>query len=283
MQGEGLALKMCYPRSVDEALNELSVEHTVAVAGATWVMRTPLRHEGMPKRFIALSKIEHFYGLDLLSDFLTIGPMLTHDQIARRLPKFPEFDVLRQAASYAANPGVRRIATIGGNISTYDFAASDLASALLALDTTIKVAQLSGEREMTIEDFLAQRTTLKRPWLVTAISIKRGSSRASAHQRLPMRRAGDYPAAILSASATVDGKWRVGVGSVEDQPRRWYTLEKALGGLNSFQAEQAARDLVCEFSGRETPGIPGWYRTNVLPVLVRRAVSAIGGHDIGEI
>jgi len=268
-------LRMSFPRTVAEALHELSDAQTIAVAGATWVLRAPLRQEPLSARFIALNKVDVLGRFDVAPGAISIGAMVTHDQLARSLPKAMCLEALRNAAAHAANPGVRRFATIGGNISAYDFSASDFAAALISLDATVQIAQASGERLMPVSEFLAQRKALQRPWLVTTITVPVDLARASAHVRLPMRRAGDYPSAILSASASPQGQWRIGVSAVEDQPRRWHELECALQGVSPAQAEEAARELAGAFLGRDTPGTPGWYRTSVLPVLVRRAASAI--------
>jgi len=275
MQAERAVLRMSYPRTVVEALHELADAQATAVAGGSWVLRAPLRREPLADRFVALNKVDILGRFDVASGAISIGPMMTHDRLARSLPHVMCLEALRSAAACAANPGVRRIATIGGNISVHGFPASDFAAALISLDAMVQIAQASGERVMPVTEFLAQRMTLQRPWLVTCITVPIHLDRASVHERLPMRRAGDYPSAILSASASRQGQWRIGVSSVEDQPKRWHALERALQGVNAAQAEEAARELAGAFSGRDTPGTPGWYRTSVLPVLVRRVVSAI--------
>lgn len=283
MQQEPAAPGMTSPRSVEEALHDLAVAggDAVAVAGATWVMRGALRHERQPTRFVALNRILDFGRLDATEGGISIGPLATHDLLARTLPQTAGLRVLREAAGRSANPGVRRIATIGGNISTSTFAASDFAPALLSLDARIEIADAKGARELSIERFLASRATFAQPWLATRIIVP-PKGRRSAHERLPMRQAGDYPCAIVSVSVALDDPGlirdiRIGVGAVEAVARRWHGLEQALAGntLAPDLAEQAARDLVKDFTGRDAVDAPGWYRTSVLPVLVRRAFATI--------
>jgi len=275
MQADAAFSTMIYPRTIAEALDELAEEHAIAVAGSTWVLRAPLRHEPLAPRFVALNKLDGLRRFDVTTDAISIGAMVTHDRLAQDLPEFMCLEALRSAAERAANPGVRRIATIGGNIAAHDFSASDFAAALISLDATVEIAQRSGLRKMLVGDFLAQRKALERPWLVTAIVVPVDPLRASAHERLPMRHAGDYPSAILSASANRQGQWRIGVSAVEHQPKRWRALERALQRQNLAKAEDVARELAGAFSGLNLPGTPGWYRVSVLPVLVRRAVATI--------
>lgn len=278
-QSDAASSGMTHPRSVEEALTDLEHENAMPVAGGTWVMRAPLRHEDAADRLVALHRIEGFARLEVAGDALLIGPLATHDFLARNLPKTPGLRVLREAADRSANPGVRRIATIGGNIATAAFAASDFAPALLSLDARITIAGRTGSRDLSIEQFLAGRAAFERPWLVTGIIVP-SRNRLTAHERLPMRRAGDYPCAIVSISAEIDDggfmrDLRIGVGAVEAVARRWHGLERALAGRRPAEAEQAARDLIADFSGRDAADAPGWYRTSVLPVLVRRAFATI--------
>lgn len=290
MQSDPAISRMTCPRSVEEALHDLAAgDGAVAVAGATWVMRAPLRHEARAERFVALSHVAGFRRLEVADDAMSVGPLATHDRLANLLPESAGFRALREAAGRAANPAIRRIATIGGNISTAAFAASDFAPALLALDATIEIADASDSRRLPIESFLAARTALERPWLVTGIVVPRKRV-LTAHERLPMRKAGDYPCAIVSVSVETDETGlirnvRIGVGAVEVVARRWRSVEGALAGgpVSPARAEEAARDLITDFNGRDAVDAPGWYRTSVLPVLVRRAFERIEADHAGRV
>ena len=273
---------MTYPRSIDEALHDLASAYgAVPVAGATWVMRSQLRHETLPPVYVVLAGIEGFERIEITDDAVSIGPLATHDALAGKLPPSPDLRGLRRASARAANPGVRRVATIGGNICTAAFAASDFAPALLSLDALIEIRSQEGSQTVPILTFLENRKNYDRPWLVTRIVVPR-TTRLSAHERLPMRKAGDYPCAIASISISIDDAGRIrdariGVGAVEATPRRWQNLEQALEGqpANAATAETAARDLIADFTGRDAVDAPGWYRVSVLPVLVRRAFETI--------
>lgn len=278
-QSDIISLRMTHPRSVEEALADLEHDNALPVAGGTWIMRAPLRHENEADRLVALQRIEGFARLEMADDAISIGPLATHDFLARNLPKTASLKVLRKAAGRAANPGVRRIATIGGNIAASAFAASDFAPALLSLDARIAIADRTGMQDLSIEEFFAGRAAFERPWLVTGIRVP-SRKPLTAHERLPMRRAGDYPCAIVSIAAEIDDGGfmrdvRIGVGAVEAVARRWHGLERALTGRRPAESEQAAKDLITDFSGRDAVDAPGWYRTSVLPVLVRRAFKTI--------
>ena len=85
--------------------------------------------------------------------------------------------------------------------------------------------------------------------------------------------------AIVSVSRAPGavGALRIAVGSVERVARRWSALEQALEGrpLDPGAAAEAARERIGDFEGREGVEAPGWYRTQVLPSLVRAAFQSL--------
>lgn len=175
------------------------------------------------------------------------------------------------------------MATIGGNLATSEFAAADCVPALLCLDADVEISGRDGHERIGLADFLAIRSTLAPGRLVTRIIVPR-VERKTAHARLPLRRAGDYPVAIVSLSVGIDAANRVqaariAVGSVEPSARRWPRLEAALIGhpLDAAAAARRAAELADEFVGRDSVDAPAWYRLSVLPGLVRRAaIAALG-------
>ncbi|RWL81357.1 MAG: FAD-binding molybdopterin dehydrogenase [Mesorhizobium sp.] len=252
-----------------------------ALAGATWIMRAPLRHERRDLSYVAISKIDELRRLDILDREISIGACVTHAELASSLGSLPECRALAQAAVNSANPAVRNVATIGGNLCASAFAAADLVPALLCLDAELEIEGAKGSERMTVKRFLEVRTGIEPDRLVRRVIVPR-TARHSAHIRLPLRKAGDYPAAIVSLAATLNPTGvvesaRVAVGSVEPVARRWEQLETSLVGhsLDPRRATEQAERFCGDFLGREGVEAPGWYRVKVLPSLVRRAVLAL--------
>ena len=286
------------PAAVHNAASSIYVAHSLAsaldalsecgsagavFAGGTWIMRSPIRHEPLRAQYVALGRIAELGAVRIGTDVVKIGAMVTHTALAAALADLPELNVLAAAAGRSANPAIRAMATIGGNLATPDFAAADCVPALLCLDAEIEVTGRDGRERMKLEHFLQIRPTLAPGRLVTQIVVPR-SERKTAHARLPLRKAGDYPVAIVSFSVSVDMAGRVhaarvAVGSVEAVARRWERLEAALIGrpLDAEGAARIATELAEEFVGRDGVDEPAWYRVSVLPSLVRRAAAAALG------
>lgn len=251
------------------------------LAGATWIMRAPLRGEREDLSYVAIAKLDELRAVSIGEREISVGACATHAAVARALAPLSAWRALACAAGNSANPAVREVATVGGNLCATGFAASDLAPALMCLDALVEIETSTATDRISIERFLEARTDLLPGWLVRRVVIPRTAAR-SAHIRLPLRKAGDYPVAIVSIAATVNADGivsdaKVAVGSVEQTARRWTNLENGLIGrpLDAHAAAEAAENYSGDFTGRDGVEAPGWYRVKVLPSLLRKAV-----HDL---
>ena len=279
--------KILIPKTVEEAIyllgsSDLNIQ---AVSGATWLMRASLRDEDMPSAMVSLKNIKELQQVVVESSYLDLGACLTHEQVANNELVKQNFNCLRQAAIKSANPTIRTEATLGGNICSVGFFASDLVPALLALDATILLAksEVSDTRSieksaMPIEKFLSWRSARQKSELVYGIRLKNEVC-YSAHARITMMEAGDYPVANLSCvlSLTEENKIafaRIAVGSVENVAKRWFKLESALVGM-SFDIPKIktfSKSFLNVFVGRDYGGTPGWYRVEIIPKLIEMAL-----------
>jgi aerobic carbon-monoxide dehydrogenase medium subunit len=248
------------------------------LAGATWIMRAPLRGDRHNLFYVAISKIGALRQLTVHDREVSIGACVTHAELASQLASMPDCRALMLAAGSAANPAVRQVATIGGNLCAANFAAADLVPALLCLDAEVELEAPGGTERMAVSCFLDIRASLKPGHLVRRVIVPRAPHR-SVHVRLPLRKAGDYPVAIVSLAVTLNASGvvtvaRAAVGSVEPTARRWQELEADLINqpLDPQRAADKAENHCGAFKARDGVEAPGWYRLKVLPSLVRRAV-----------
>lgn len=268
------------PSTLEDAVHLLrSVAGARPLAGATWVMRSPVRGEEPAPAYVSLGAIPELAALDVGDREVVVGAGVTHARLATALPDVPELRALRQAAEGSANPAVRAMATVGGNLCTTGFPAADLVPALLALDAVVALAGPAGTERLPAEDFLGRRADLGAT-LVTEVTVPRRPLR-SGHARLTLRAAGDYPVAIVSAALSTDPAGsltgaRVVVGSVGDVPQRWTEVEEELLGVvaGSDAVLGAARRCVDALTARDGVEAPAWYRREVVPSLLARAVAS---------
>ncbi len=264
--------------TIEEAL--AAKRHGAAIlAGGTWLMRDPRRGVDLPQALISLHALAGMKTIDISDDTITIGAAVTHEAIGQALRGLAGVEAVAIAASSSANPAIRRVATLGGNLCTPDFAAADLLPALLALDAIVELRAAHAPLRMPLARFLPSRRQVLADTILTTVLIPRKII-ASTHVRLPLRRAGDYPVAIVSCALSSKREIQIAVGSVEDVARRWTKLEEVLsrepGGRPANAQIAASHAETCnDFEGRSGIEADGWYRRQVLPALVRRGLESL--------
>jgi carbon-monoxide dehydrogenase medium subunit len=270
-------------RTVEEAVSALRDygRDGEPMAGATWIMRAPIRREMLKRAYVSLSAIDELHAVRSTDQEVSIGACVTHERLAKQLAGVPGLEALIDAARKSANPAVRGAATIGGNLCATGFAAADLVPALMSLSAEVELASATGSMRTSMEAFMQSRASLEPGTIVRRVSIPKRASR-SAHARLPLRKAGDYPVAIVSVALDVgsDGcvsNATLAVGSVEDCARRWFEMEGELVGrpLDAQRSKELAARHAGVFKGRDGIEAPGWYRERVLPTLLYRAIADI--------
>jgi aerobic carbon-monoxide dehydrogenase medium subunit len=266
-------------RSVTEALEARARlgENAEFFAGGTWIMRADRREEFEDRHYISIGGIEALAGISISKDEVVIGASASHAELAAALTEVAGLRALHAAAAKSANPAIRNLATVGGNICTGGFAAADLVPALLCLSASLEFSGADGVERVPLETFLKTRSAVLPGRILTRVFVPR-KPRRSAHTRLPLKKAGDYPVAIVSASLALGENGTVedaviAVGSVEHSARRWTSLETAIRGRRPTPSDVVtlARETAGEFQGRDGVEAPGWYRVKVLPELARRA------------
>lgn len=118
------------------------------LAGGTWMMRDPRRGVDLPEAVVALHRIPALSKVEIGSDHVVIGAAVTHAVLGRELHGAAGFEGLVAAAEGAANPGIRRVATVGGNLCALDFAAADLAPVLLVCEATVELETFKGQNSL---------------------------------------------------------------------------------------------------------------------------------------
>ncbi len=248
-------LRVLRPTSVAEVFDLLErYPGAQLVAGATWLMRAPMRAESLEGDFILLAGVA---GLDTctVGDGAEFGAMVTLHRVAVATAGVSSLRALHEAASKAATPALRRMITLGGSIAATSFHASDLVPALLCLEAEI----------------VTDRGLIIRARIPAADSV-------SCHERLTWRSGNEYSVATVSMSrVTSTGEIRVALGSVESAPRRWTEVEQELaqGPLTPKRAEEVARAHLEGLRPVAAPGIPAEYRLSVVPTVLARAAGRL--------
>ena len=274
------------PSSLDEAiklLNDLGEDAKILAGG----------HSLIPMMKLRLAEPVHLVDINGLSDlnyikedggFLCIGAMTreatleTSDLIADKFP------ILKDTSEVIADPLVRNLATVGGNIAHGD-PANDHPATMVALDAEIVVngpagMLTGGERTISIDDFFVGplMTAIEENEILTEIKVPTPEGKfGGAYQKLE-RKVGDYAIAGAAAALHFDGdtcsKAGIGLTNVGPTPVRASDAQDALVGTAVSQEDAdkagelaaAASQPVGDHRGSE------YYKRAVVKTLTSRAI-----------
>jgi carbon-monoxide dehydrogenase medium subunit len=143
------------PRTTAEASGML-VEHgegARAIAGGTSLVLM-LRHRLADLSFLVdVGRLPELSGVRFDADgTLRIGALTTHGEIAKHPEIRTHFPVIADMARQVANPQIRNVATIGGNLC-YGDPASDPPTCLVALGARVRVVRGKDQREIPLDGF----------------------------------------------------------------------------------------------------------------------------------
>lgn len=163
------------PETTAEACSLLANEgeNTRILAGGTDLLVKMKRGLEQPRSLVSLNRIADFRDIQpAAGGGLNIGALNTISRLASSTLIKERFGILGQAAGTMALPQVRNRGTIGGNLCNASPAA-DTAPALVALGSRVRLAGLSGERTLALEDFFSGpgRTVLRRGEILAEILI----------------------------------------------------------------------------------------------------------------
>jgi xanthine dehydrogenase small subunit len=223
------------PASLAEALELLATEPDAQlVAGSTdWGVELNIGH-ARAALSIGIDRIAELRECTVGRDRIDIGAALSLSEIEARLAG--RIPLLAELFPQFASRLIRNGATLGGNLGTAS-PIGDTPPALLALDATLVLASVEGEREVLLADyFIGYRQSVKRPdELIKTIRIPLPLTPVTAFHKIAKRRFDDISgvavayALRLGADGTVESI-RIGLGGVAATPIRAMAAEEALKG-----------------------------------------------------
>ncbi len=264
--------------SVDHAIELLGQHGDEAklLAGGHSLLPIMKLRLAAPTILVDLGRLDDLNYVRDEGDHLAIGAMTRHFDMERDSTLGEHCGLIAYTASLVGDPQVRHRGTIGGSISHGD-AASDLPSALLALDANFVVKGSGGERTVAAGDFFEDylQTTLEPDEVLTEIQVPKLGGAGWSYKKFN-RRAQDW--AVVGVAAVVErsngsiGSARIGLTNMGSTPLRATSAENALSGADPSSVAEATSSADEGTSPSSDIAASDEYRRHLARVLSRRAV-----------
>jgi carbon-monoxide dehydrogenase medium subunit len=264
--------------SVDHAIELLGQHGDEAklLAGGHSLLPIMKLRLAAPTVLVDLGRLSDLNYVSDEGDYLAIGAMTRHCDMERNATLQEHCGLIAYTASLVGDPQVRHRGTIGGSISHGD-AASDLPSALLALDANFVVKGPGGERTVAAGDFFEDylQTTLTPDEVLTEIQVPKLGDAGWSYKKFN-RRAQDWAvvgvAAVVKRSNGSIGSASIGLTNMGSTPLRATVAENALSGADRSSVAEATSSADEGTSPSSDIAASDEYRRHLARVLSRRAV-----------
>jgi aerobic carbon-monoxide dehydrogenase medium subunit len=233
-----------------------------------------------PAHLVDLGAIAELKGVRDDGGDLVIGAMTTQHELIADAALAAKLPLLRETALAIADPQVRYVGTIGGNVANGD-PGNDMPAVMLCLGASYHLVGTHGERRVAARDFYegAYLTALAPGEMVTAIRIPvPPQGHGAAYEKLK-RKIGDYATAAAAVILTQSGgrvaTCSIGLTNVAETPLWAEDAAKAVVGTTLDaatvkKAVAAAEAITAPASDSRGPAL---YRTKMAGVMLARALA----------
>jgi len=271
------------PKTLDEAVALLAQRRNEAkvLSGGQSLLPLLKLRLGQAALLVDIGRIP---GLEYVKEeggFLRIGGRTRESVLERSEIVRSRYPILADTTAVIADPLVRNLATVGGNLAHAD-PANDHPATMLALGARLLARGPKGEREIAIDDFFKGlfATALEPEEILTEIRIPLPPPKSGGAYLKLERKVGDYATAAAAVQITLGKKgevMRAGVAltAAGPTPVRAREAERYLEGrmVDAAAASEAAR--LAAGAARPTADRRGSveYKREMARVLVARALA----------
>ena len=271
------------PKSVREAvglLNELGEESRALAGGHSLIPMMKLRLAS-PEHLVDLAGIADLKGIRADGGDIVIGAMTTQHELIGSDLLATKIPLLRETSVAIADPQVRYVGTLGGNVANGD-PGNDMPAVMMCLGATYHVTGKAGERRVPARDFYqgAYFTALEPGEILTAVRIPvPASGHGYAYEKLK-RKIGDYATAAAAVVLTMGGgkvaSCSIGLTNVAETPLWAEQAAKILTGsaLDAATVKKAVAAAEAITSPASDARGPAHYRTKMAGVMLARALAS---------
>ncbi|KPQ06345.1 MAG: carbon-monoxide dehydrogenase medium subunit [Rhodobacteraceae bacterium HLUCCA12] len=267
------------PADIESAvglLQRLGDEARVLAGGHSLIPMMKLRMAAI-EHLVDLQDIGALKSVTIDGDAVTIGAMVTQQELIAHAGLAQSAPILREAALQIADPQVRAMGTIGGNIANGD-PGNDMPGLMQALDATFLLSGPDGEREVEARAFYeaAYMTDREDDEILTAVQFTaRPGGYAYEKQK---RKIGDYATAAAAVLVGKEGgkvAWAsIAMTNLSDTPIWSQAAADALTGTDcgAEAVKAASAAALADIDPTEDNRGPVEFKRHVAGIIITRAI-----------
>jgi carbon-monoxide dehydrogenase medium subunit len=267
------------PDSVDAAV-KLLVDHgdgaRVIAGGHSLIPMMKLRMAD-PDHVVDLQNLDDLKSIDVSGGTVTIGAMVTQHDLIEDEALFAAAPIIREAALQIADPQVRYVGTVGGNVANGD-PGNDMPGLMQCLDATYTVVGPNGSRDIPARAFYeaAYFTERQDDEILTAISFSTTSGGYAYEKQ--KRKIGDYATAaaavLIEKSGAECSAASIAMTNLSDTPVFAEAAGAALvgSGLDDAAIAAAVAAMLDVIDPAEDNKGPVEFKKHVAGIVLRRAI-----------
>jgi len=277
------AFEYLRPNTIPEAialLQEHGEDAKILSGGQSLIPMMKLRI-ARPGYLIDINRISGLSYIKEEGGFLKIGGLTREAELESSAVIRAKYPILLDTARVIADPQVRNLATVAGNLAHGD-PANDHPATMLALGAQVVATGADGERIIPIEEFFLSlfSTALQPGEILTEIRVPAPPARSGGAYFKLERKVGDFATAAVAAQVTVDvngaaqkvgiALTNVGPTPIKAKKAEDFLRGKKLDEANIRQAAQLAADDARPSSDLRGPVE---YKKGLVKELAKRALS----------
>jgi carbon-monoxide dehydrogenase medium subunit len=270
------------PTSIKEAVGLLGSlgDDARALAGGHSLIPMMKLRLAAPSHLVDLGGVADLKGIREDGGDIVIGATTTQHELIDSDLLAGKIPILRETSLLIADPQVRYLGTLGGNVANGD-PGNDMPAVMMCLGATYHATGKTGDRRIPAREFYqgAYFTALEPGEIVTAVRIPvPPASHGFAYEKLK-RKIGDYATAAAAVVLTMSGgkvaTCSIGLTNVAETPLWAEVAAKALIGstLDAATVKKAVAAAEAITSPASDGRGPAQYRTKMAGVMLARALA----------
>ncbi|MDX1780610.1 MAG: xanthine dehydrogenase family protein subunit M [Thalassovita sp.] len=197
-----------YYRPTDiEGVLALLLEHgddaRVMAGGHSLIPMMKLRMAEVP-HLIDLQDVDALKGIRVDGDRITLGAMVTQHELIESAELAEKAPILREAALQIADPQVRYMGTVGGNVANGD-PGNDMPGLMQCLDAEITLTGPDGTRTVAARDYYEAAYMTDREDDEILVSVSFDAPKGGYAYEKQKRKIGDYATAAAAVQIVKEG------------------------------------------------------------------------------